>query len=453
LQVINKFNILKDYRIDWRAMMIMDVNKKSKPRLTKLALASLGCLFLLGGGAINVYAQQGGMYGPSTKQLLTSINLNLVGVNRSVNSSVGQVNGSLGLVNKNLNNILSGIASIDNNVIAGNKINFAATNIDDASGLFSNTVNFVFDSSINTFAANKPANVHSSDISKAYTAFDGEIAAVSCYNGAMLAPGSADAGVNLTITADSIKSKLGTGQNGSTCSNEYAALVAQTNTYITASQAAYLKQLAAAVPSYSKDEIITKNTQYKNSAFMAAQSSLISQAMSKSYTYPTSGDAGDSTTKMLKSYHLLDLDDAPGASGSNLENFSKLWLGTITNSLTMGGLDPISAANLNVINNAVATVAKVKSSNRNNDDQQASIQALLSQQLSQGYLQKLGKANTVQLTRIMVINGIVNNYLQNQKLQALHNIEKQNNASLLVQSAALTGKLVNNNNNNNSTGS
>ena len=163
-----------------------------------------------------------------------------------------------------------------------------------------------------------------------------------------------------------------------------------------------------------------------------------------------SGDANSTEDSSNESLNVLSQLNAAKDSTSNSSNkepaLSKFSSSMIKSAKGNKRLTNELSSKLSVINTLVATVNKVQSSNndKDRDNQQQIIKGLLAAQLNNGYLNKVKSANTVQLTRLLVINGIVNNYLQNQKLQALRNIESQNNASLLDQAAVLSTQIQHN---------
>ena len=398
--------------------MFISLKKNSELKLKKLVLVGLSSFSIFGltsyADGINVNPNNQGLLGPG-------------GIQQGAGSS--EILYYLKQMNTSLTGIKGDVKDVGDSVNDGNKISMKATSTSDASNLYSDTVNTSINA-LGTFKQN-----YSQSIIGDYQKFDDEVNQISCYSQLRYlnfndGPTSSLQSSN-TVDPDNVffmgNSDYGSGQSGlsngftgsdqnNPCSTEKSNLVSKANDFM------------------SKYKIS------KDSAFKLAKQYYINEAMGFG-SYENKGMLFMKPTN-ISSYSLLGKD-----SGNNLENFAKLWLGRLvfTNPSAETGISGMLASNIKIVKNSLATVAKVKSSNRNNDAQEDTIQQLLSQQLNTDYLKKISSSNVVQLTRIMVINGIVNNYLQNKRLKALQNIEEQNNASLLLQTAALTDTLTKNN--------
>ena len=406
--------------------MFISLKKNSELKLKKLVLVGLSSFSIFGltsyADGINVNPNNQGLLGPG-------------GIQQGAGSS--EILYYLKQMNTSLTGIKGDVKDVGDSVNDGNKISMKATSTSDASNLYSDTVNTSINA-LGTFKQN-----YSQSIIGDYQKFDDEVNQISCYSQLRYlnfndGPTSSLQSSN-TVDPDNVffmgNSDYGSGQSGlsngftgsdqnNPCSTEKSNLVSKANDLIR---------------NMSNEYKVSKSNSYKfkDNAFKLAKQYYINKAMGFG-SYTNNGMLFMKPTN-ISSYSLLGKD-----SGNNLENFAKLWLGRLvfTNPSAETGISGMLASNIKIVKNSLATVAKVKSSNRNNDAQEDTIQQLLSQQLNTDYLKKISSSNVVQLTRIMVINGIVNNYLQNKRLKALQNIEEQNNASLLLQTAALTDKLT-----------
>jgi hypothetical protein len=395
--------------------MLENINKKVK--LIKLAFAILGCSLILGNGMANAYQTQ------------TTTPMGLNGGN-----GLAGIKDELIKINKD---ILSGVT------IASN-----ATETKDTNSLYANTVNispynpnnlYLSGSqySIAKLGENQNSDQYESDLGKKYQSdFDSWLTAQYCIS-------------QIDIGEYTKKDLL---ENSSEECRPYQQEVFALTDKNLSKILSYSNRLGVqGGVALSQKQQISERLNQKRMAFASAKNQLLYQALLGSNNFSSDDKLQANKDNSLapirdfdvmKALNLSKNENQPEQSQTpSLESFSNLWVKDAKGNKTV---TPDLASKLSVINTLVATANKVQSSNSDNDSQQKMIKGLLAAQLSPDYLKDIKSANTVQLTRLLVINGIVNNYLQNQKLQALHNIEALSVSSSLDQAAVLSTQIQHN---------